>query len=120
MSCTYALPTTPQDWPKKPSKTDLQHALTLAGGGKFGLQPGGVTDPSELMILLARACITATPSSVAQVVETAAEYYVSWVKARPPSALSRSLARLLVVLIELLATRRGHWTPRASVHGSAS
>ena len=58
-----------------PTPVDLDHALTLPGGGVLRLAPGQITDDGELTLALARALCDAQEYPTEQV----ARHYQRWI-----------------------------------------
>ncbi len=64
---------------RRPSKGEIERALSMAGGGVFRLAPGQITDDGELTIALARA-LSGAPSYPR---ERVANHYHSWLRSEP-------------------------------------
>ena len=62
-----------------PTPVDLDHALTLPGGGVLRLAPGQITDDGELTLALARALCDAQEYPTEQV----ARHYQRWISSSP-------------------------------------
>jgi len=58
-----------------PTRAEIQNALKMRGGGIIGVEPGQVTDDSEMMICLYKSIIDEAPSAL--------EYYKKWMKSKP-------------------------------------
>ncbi len=63
----------------KPSHAEVQHALTMPGGGVWGVSTGQITDDSELMLCLAQALEQSPHFSL----DTIAQMYVRWYDSKP-------------------------------------
>ncbi len=65
---------------RRPTRQDVDRALSMPGGGVFGLAPGQITDDGELTLCLLRALAERDgrydPS-------LAARYYIDWAESRP-------------------------------------
>jgi ADP-ribosylglycohydrolase len=62
-----------------PSMTEVEHAMTMPGGGMLGVASGQITDDSELALCLAQALATSQDFNIEQI----AQNYAKWVKSRP-------------------------------------
>lgn len=62
-----------------PTSSDIDHALTLPGGGALSVAPGQITDDGELALALARALI----GSQEYPVEHVANHYLRWISSAP-------------------------------------
>lgn len=65
-------------WGSLPTPEDVDHAMTMPGGGVFNLAPGQITDDGELTISLAQALQTSIFS-----LEAIAQRYAEWVNSSP-------------------------------------
>ena len=63
----------------KPSETEVEHALTMPGGGALSVAPGQITDDSELALCLARALANSPTFNL----EKIAQNYAKWVESNP-------------------------------------
>jgi ADP-ribosylglycohydrolase len=65
---------------RRPTRSDVDKALNMPGGGVFGLAPGQITDDGELTLCLLRALAEQdgvySPSLVAR-------YYIEWAHSQP-------------------------------------
>jgi ADP-ribosyl-[dinitrogen reductase] hydrolase len=60
---------------------DVEHALTMPGGGTWGVAPGQITDDGELTMSLLNALVESpAPAAVAR---NAAHHYARWVESDP-------------------------------------
>mmetsp|Transcript_115226 Transcript_115226/g.279583 ORF Transcript_115226/g.279583 Transcript_115226/m.279583 type:complete len:577 (-) Transcript_115226:137-1867(-) len=66
-NCTIHTPVTAQE---------LDKAMEMCGGGKWGVAPGQITDDTEMQLMLAEALATATTSTFPR--EEAAKNYHEW------------------------------------------
>lgn len=64
---------------RPPREDEVEHALTLPGGGCWGVAPGQLTDDGELTLCL----LNALPPRVGYDVERVAAAYVAWYRSRP-------------------------------------
>src|SRR5882724_1874347 len=64
---------------RKPNAVDVDHALTMPGGGVFNLAPGQITDDGELTLSLAHGLLNSEPFSI----EKIATSYADWVRSQP-------------------------------------
>ena len=62
-----------------PTSSDIDHALTLPGGGALSVAPGQITDDGELALALARALI----GSQEYPIERVASHYLRWISSAP-------------------------------------
>ena len=62
-----------------PTSNDIDHALTLPGGGALSVAPGQITDDGELALALARALI----GSQEYPIERVASHYLRWISSAP-------------------------------------
>jgi ADP-ribosylglycohydrolase len=65
---------------KKPSRSDVDYALNMPGGGVFKLAPGQITDDGELTLCLLRALADRDGKYDANLV---ARYYIDWANSNP-------------------------------------
>jgi ADP-ribosyl-[dinitrogen reductase] hydrolase len=82
---------------------DVEHALTLPGGGTWGVAPGQITDDGELTMSLLNALVESGPRG-------AAAHYARWV-ASEPFDIGATTARSLGCL------REPSWAARANEVG---
>lgn len=89
-----------------PTQANVQWAMTMPGGGVWGVAPGQITDDCELMLCLAQALA----ESPAFDLERIARHYAAWI-ASPPfdigTTTSRSLGSAHGVLTSYAATMSG-------------
>ena len=64
---------------RRPTGAEVAQAMTMCGGGVFGLAPGQITDDGELSISLARALVGAQSYPR----ERVANHYRAWLQSRP-------------------------------------
>src|SRR5712672_1217099 len=64
---------------RKPNTLDVDHALTMPGGGVFNVAPGQITDDGELTISLAHGLLRSETFSI----ENIARSYADWIDSRP-------------------------------------
>lgn len=64
---------------RRPTGVEVAQAMTMCGGGVFGLAPGQITDDGELSIGLARALVGAQSYPR----ERVANHYRAWLQSRP-------------------------------------
>jgi ADP-ribosylglycohydrolase len=64
---------------RKPTHEDVRSALTMPGGGVWGVSPGQITDDGELMLCLTQALIEAPYFSL----DAIAQMYVRWYDSHP-------------------------------------
>lgn len=64
---------------RPPTLDDIDHALSLPGGGALSVAPGQITDDGELTLALARALIGAQEYPI----ESAARNYLRWISSSP-------------------------------------
>ena len=62
-----------------PSPTDVDWAMTMPGGGVWGVAPGQITDDSELMLCLAQALAESPTFDL----ERIAHHYAAWIDSPP-------------------------------------
>lgn len=62
-----------------PTTADAERALTMPGGGVWGVAPGQITDDGELTMCLLRALAAAPHFDL----ETIAQEYATWVRSEP-------------------------------------
>ena len=65
---------------KKPTRSDVDRALGMPGGGVFSLAPGQITDDGELTLCLLRALADRDGKYDANLV---ARYYIDWAYSEP-------------------------------------
>lgn len=65
---------------RKPSRSDVDRALGMPGGGVFSLAPGQITDDGELTLCLLRALADREGQYDADLV---ARYYIDWAYSEP-------------------------------------
>jgi ADP-ribosyl-[dinitrogen reductase] hydrolase len=64
---------------RKPTSLDVDHALTMPGGGVFNVAPGQITDDGELTLSLAHGLLRSGSFSI----ENIARSYADWIESRP-------------------------------------
>lgn len=64
---------------RKPTKQEVQNAMTMPGGGVWRVAPGQITDDSELGICLARSLSDSKQFDI----EAIAQSYADWVRSNP-------------------------------------
>ena len=62
-----------------PTEQEVEHALTMPGGGIWKVAPGQITDDCELGLCLARALADSKEFSLEQI----AQSYAAWIRSRP-------------------------------------
>jgi ADP-ribosylglycohydrolase len=65
---------------RRPTRSDVDRALGMPGGGVFGLAPGQITDDGELTLCLLRAM---AESDGAYNPSLVASYYIDWANSAP-------------------------------------
>jgi ADP-ribosylglycohydrolase len=65
---------------RRPTRNDVDRALTMPGGGVFGLAPGQITDDGELTLCLLRAL---SERGGVYDPDLVASYYIEWAESRP-------------------------------------
>lgn len=73
-----------------PSPTQVQWALTMPGGGVWGVAPGQITDDGELMLCLAQALADSPTFELERIART----YAAWI-ASPPFDIGTTTSRSL-------------------------
>jgi len=89
------------------SLADVQHALTMPGGGVWAVAPGQITDDGELTLSLLRALAADTRFDL----ETIARHYADWVRSDPydiGNTTSRSLGAFLDPQWQPICDREGY------------
>ena len=89
-----------------PSPTDVDWAMTMPGGGVWGVAPGQITDDSELMLCLAQALAESPTFDL----ERIARHYAAWIDSPPfdiGTTTSRSLGAVRGVPTSYAATMSG-------------
>lgn len=73
-----------------PTKTQVQWALTMPGGGVWGVAPGQITDDGELMLCLAQALAESSTFDLERIART----YAAWIDS-PPFDIGTTTSRAL-------------------------
>lgn len=73
-----------------PSQADVEWAMTMPGGGVWGVAPGQITDDCELMLCLAQALAASPTFNLEQI----ARNYAAWIDS-PPFDIGTTTSRSL-------------------------
>jgi ADP-ribosylglycohydrolase len=80
---------------RRPTGAEVAQAMTMCGGGVFGLAPGQITDDGELSISLARALVGAQSYPR----ERVANHYRAWLQS-PPFDIGNTIRNALSICID--------------------
>lgn len=78
---------------RKPTRSDVDRALGMQGGGVFSLAPGQITDDGELTICLLRSLSAADGKYIS---ENVARDYIDWARTKPFGIGQATSSALLV------------------------